>query len=203
MAPAGRAPGVRAGRRARPKRSAHASDAAVGGASRTGRRHEGAAAVTSVTGRRTASAAGQLGLLRRRCDGPAAALRPVPTRQTGRGEPWATWAQGTSSAAAAAAASSRATALHVATRKRMRRFLCVARTSWGQPQRAPETSAMVPMAAATVPGARAVARKPPARSVVRVEVPEAQIEPDSQRAARSGGAGRGPKFELSRRMRTV
>ena len=52
MAPAGRTPGVRAGRRARSKRSAHTSDTAVGGASRAGRRYEGAAAVTSVTGRR-------------------------------------------------------------------------------------------------------------------------------------------------------
>ena len=72
MAPAGRTPGVRAGHRARSKLSAHASDAAVGGPSRAGRRPKGAAAVTSVTGRPVAPAAGHLGTPRQRCGGAAA-----------------------------------------------------------------------------------------------------------------------------------
>ena len=200
MAPAGRTPGVRAGRRARSERSAHASDAAVGGASRAGRRHEGAAAVTSVTGRRAAAGAGHLGTPRRRCGGAATALRPAPTRQTGRSESWATWARGPASSAAAAAASGRATALHVATRT-ARGIFCARRSprasGRGGRRRGRRWRRRRPRRCPGRGPWRGSRRCAPLRAWRCLR---AEIEPYGQRAASRRG-GKGPNFELCGQLR--
>ena len=105
------------------------------------------------------------------CDGAATALRPAPTRRTGRDESWVTRARGPGSAAAAAAASGRATAVHVATRTHTLRFSRAARTSRERPRWAPERSAVAAAAAATTPGTRAMEAAPSASAATRVEVP--------------------------------
>ena len=106
-----------------------------------------------------------------RIGGAAVALRPAPTRQTGRDESWATRARGPGSAAAASAASGRATAAHEASRTHMQRFLHAPLTSRNRPRRAPKRSSVAPMAAAMTPGMRAVRVTPPMGAATRVEVP--------------------------------
>ena len=69
-------------RLARCVRSTHASDAASDGAARAGGCRDLPAAVTAVTGRRRPLRPTRS----MRCGGTAAALRPAPARQTGRGE---------------------------------------------------------------------------------------------------------------------
>ena len=125
-----------------------------------------------------------------RCDGAAAALRPAATRQTRRGELWATRARGPGSAAAAAAASGRATAVHAATRTHTRRFLRAARTSRERPRRVPEWSAVAAMAAARMSGTWAVGPAPSAAAAAREEVPaSAERAPAGVSCGRDGADG--------------
>ena len=120
--------------------------------------------------------------------GAATTLRPEPARQTGRGESWATRAQGPGGAAVAAAASSRTTAAHVAIHTHMHLFSRARRTSLEMPRRSKERSARVARASGMTPGACTVAPKPPPRSATRVECLGARVELQAQRAA--SGMGR-------------
>ena len=98
-----------------------------------------------------ALAADRHGALRRRCGSAAETLRPAPTRQTGRGESWATKVRGPGGAVAAAAASGRTTATHVATCTHTHLLSRARLTLLQRPCRREERPGRVSRAAGTTP----------------------------------------------------
>ena len=119
------------------------------------------------------------------CGGAATALRPAPTRQTGRGESWATRARGPGRPRRQRRRPAAQRPRTWPTRTHRWRFLRAARTSRDRARQGPEMSAAAARAAATTPGTRAIGTAPSAGSAAREEVPAS-----AERAAAGVSSGR-------------